>query len=501
MSLLHELKTSLRPADFLDIAVVSVFVYAAIRWSRRARSRFMLLGIATLAALYFAARLLNMYLTLFLFQVGFTAAVVTIVVVFQEDIRRAFERIATVGLARGWRPKESPPHLVDVVVRATQTLTEQHHGALFVFKGKEPLERHITEGIVLDGRLSEALVASIFDTSSAGHDGALVIEKGIVTRFAVHLPLSTRPRPGIPRGTRHAAAIGLSEVSDALVVVVSEERSTVSLAQGGVLTTLGSPSELVDPLTEFLRELGPERSARWYQRLFTRNLGAKALSVVIACAAWLAVIGSQSETLTRTLRVPIVYGNLPRNLWLDEPTAREATVTLSGSSTSFRQLDPSTLAVSVDLSHIAPGDQRLPLTENQLNLPPDVSVYRIDPATVSVSVFRSATIEVPIKPQLLGRLPAGMQLGSVSVMPPTVRLDVRRRDRRRITQLVTTPVDLEGLHQSQSLERQLIVPSEGRLARGEPGVATITLTLKAKPAAPRKPPEPEAPASSATPPQ
>ena len=78
MSLLHELKTTLRPADFLDIAIVSVLVYATIRWGRRARSRFMLLGLATLVVLYLAARLLNMYLTLFLFQVGLTAAVVTI---------------------------------------------------------------------------------------------------------------------------------------------------------------------------------------------------------------------------------------------------------------------------------------------------------------------------------------------------------------------------------------------------------------------------------------
>jgi diadenylate cyclase len=481
MSLLHALKISLRPADFLDVAIVSVFVYATIRWSRRARSRFMLLGLATLAALYFAARLLNMYLTLFLFQVGFTAAVVTIVVVFQEDIRRAFERIATVGLPRAGQPKDGLTHLVEITVRATQALTEQRLGALLVFRGREPLERHVTGGIVLGGRPSEALVASIFDTSSPGHDGALIIDNGVVTRFAVHLPLSTRARPGTLRGTRHTAAIGLTEVSDALVVVVSEERATVSLAQGGVLTTLGSPKELAGPLTAFLRELGPERPAKWYQRLFARNLGAKALSVAIACAAWLAVIGSQTQTFTRTLSVPIVYSNLPRDLWLDEPKAQEATVTLSGSSGPFRQLDVSTLALSVDLSHVAPGDQRLPLTENQLNLPPDIDVYRIDPPVVVVSIFRSATIQVPIKPHLSGHLPAGTHLGTVSVVPRTVKLEVRRRDRRRITQVDTTPIDLGDIRQSQSLQRQLIIPGEGRLARGESAVATITLAVGENP--------------------
>jgi diadenylate cyclase len=481
MSLLHELKTSLRPADFLDIAIVSVFVYATIRWSRRARSRFMLLGVATLAALYFAARLLSMYVTLFLFQIGLTAAVVTIVVVFQEDIRRAFERIATVGLARARRPHNGALPLVDVVVRSTQALIEQRRGALFVFKGREPLERHITEGVVLGGRLSEPLVASIFDTSSPGHDGALVIDNGIVTRFAVHLPLSARSRSGPLRGTRHTAAIGLTEVSDALVVVVSEERGAVSLAQGGVLTPLDSPNELAGPLTEFLRELGPERSEKRYERLFARHLGAKALSVVIACTAWLAVLGSQAETFTRTITVPIVYGGLPEGLWLDEPKAREASVTLSGSGRAFRQLDVSALALSVDLSHMAPGEQRLPLTEAQLNRPPELDVYRIDPVVVSVSVFRNAIIQVPVKPQLSGQLPAGKELGHVNVLPATVKLEVRRRDRTRIAEVRTTPIDLGALRQSQSLERQLLVPSEGRLARGEPAVATVAVDVKDKP--------------------
>lgn len=483
MSLLDELKTTLRPADLLDIAIVSVFVYAILRWGRRARSRFMLLGLATLAALYLVARLLSMYLTLFLFQVGFTAAVVTLVVVFQEDIRRGIERIATMGLATTTRPKDNTTHLVDVTVRAAHTLIGQRLGALLVFKGRERLERHITEGVPLEGRFSDALVASVFDTSSAGHDGALIIDNGVVTRFAAHLPLSTRSRSGTLYGTRHTAAIGLTEVSDALVIVVSEERGTVSLAQGGVLTPLDSPNDLVAPLTAFLLELTPEGSTRWYERLFARNLGAKALSVVIACAAWFAMLGSQAETFTRTLTIPIVYSNLPSGLWLDQPKAREATVTLSGSSRAVRQLDVSTLALSVDLGRVAPGEQRLALTEAQLKLPRELDVYRIDPAMANVSVYRSATIEVPVKPQLVGQLPAGVKLGNVSALPKSVKLEVRRRDRGHTTAVKTTPIELSGIRESQTLERELVVPVDSRLARGEPATSSISVVVQGKQAA------------------
>jgi YbbR domain-containing protein len=193
-------------------------------------------------------------------------------------------------------------------------------------------------------------------------------------------------------------------------------------------------------------------------------------------------MGSQAETSTRILTVPIIYSSLPDDLWLDEPKAREATVTLSGSSRAFRQLDVSTLALSVDLSHIAPGEQRLPLAEDQLNLPPDLSVYRIDPAMATVSVFRSLVVQVPVKPLLSGQLPAGTQLGSVSVVPATVRVEVRRRDRHRITAVRTTPIDLANLRQSRSVQRQLVMPNEGRLARGEPAVATVSLEIKQKPA-------------------
>ena len=230
----RELVRQLRWVDVVDVTVVSALFYGAISWLRRAQSRFVVRGLAGAVALYFVARLLGMHLTLFIFQAALTVAVVALVVIFQEDIRRAFERIAV--RARLGNPKAAPPweRTVRLVCRVATQLADSRTGSLIIFPGREPLDRHLTGGVELHGELSEPLLLSIFDPSSPGHDGGLVIHLGAVDRFGVHLPLSTQPQAE-QRGTRHAAALGLAERSDALVVVVSEETGTISLAVEGQL--------------------------------------------------------------------------------------------------------------------------------------------------------------------------------------------------------------------------------------------------------------------------
>ncbi len=164
---LSDLWARLRPADVLDIAVVAVAIYVIVSWVRRARTRFVLGGLGALAGLYLLARLLDMVLTLVIFQAGLTLAVVTLIVVFQEDIRRAFERIAMRGRLR--RPAAASAHtdLRELLVSSLMDLARRRVGALIVLRGGEPLARHLSGGFTLQGRPSEPLFASIFDTGSA----------------------------------------------------------------------------------------------------------------------------------------------------------------------------------------------------------------------------------------------------------------------------------------------------------------------------------------------
>jgi uncharacterized protein (TIGR00159 family) len=344
-------------ADVFDVIIVAALVYAAISWLRRARSRFVALGFAALVVTYFLAQLLKMRLTLVLFQAGIAIALVALVVIFQEDLRRAFERIALSSPLAGRRPPPPSEQVIGAVIDSVDSMAERRIGALIVFRGKDPLERHMTGGFVLDGSVSEPLLLSIFDPTSPGHDGAVVIEGGAISRFAVHLPLSTEP--AARHGTRHAAALGLSERCDALVVVVSEERGTISVARAGTLEPIESVVELKRRLSAFLHEVAPTSKEPTWRRLVSHNLGLKVLSLAVAVAAWLVLIGLPGEARSHDpgeeIELPVkveTQGQLPLGVRLESIAARPSRVRLvvrTGEEFEYRQVRTE----PVDLSNVS----------------------------------------------------------------------------------------------------------------------------------------------------
>ncbi len=152
-------------------------------------------------------------------------------VVFRQELRRLFEQIATLWFRK--RLAATGPAAVDVITRSVADLVARQWGGLIVVAGREPLETHTAGGQLLGAHLSEPLLLSIFDPHSPGHDGAVISSGDRVERFQVHLPISTNRAEVGPRGTRHAAGLGLSERTDALSIIVSEERGTVSVAEAG----------------------------------------------------------------------------------------------------------------------------------------------------------------------------------------------------------------------------------------------------------------------------
>src|SRR5262245_61437702 len=184
-----------------------MLAYAAIDWLRRARADLALVGIGILGIIYLLARQLGLGLTAWIFQGFFAVFLILIVVLFQADLRQGFERIALWGLRRNRSAlpaADSNAQLVSAVAKLAAT----RRGALIVLPGRDPVERHLQGGIGLDGRLSEPLLLSLFDPHSPGHDGAVLVDRDLVRRFAVHLPLSAdRSQLGM-LGTRHAAALG-----------------------------------------------------------------------------------------------------------------------------------------------------------------------------------------------------------------------------------------------------------------------------------------------------
>ena len=287
-------------SDALDVAIVAALLYSGISWLRRSQAALVALGMGLLGLLYLLAQVFELHLTTWVFQGFFAAAALVLVVIFQEELRQGFEELA--AFAMGRRDDNRPRmDAAEVLARALTGLAREKHGALVVLAGRQKLERHLHGGEKLGGRVSAALLESLFDPHSPGHDGAVVIEDREVSRFGAHLPLARGS--GLPAGlgTRHSAALGLSERTDALCLVVSEERGTISVARHGLLRPVGAAAdataeELTRLVAAFYRERRALQRARPSLRTFLRGHRLeKAAAVLMALGLWLVVTGASAH--------------------------------------------------------------------------------------------------------------------------------------------------------------------------------------------------------------
>jgi diadenylate cyclase len=380
-SFFSEFRDNFRVTDAVDILLMSVFLYSALAWFRETASRRVLIGVSVLVAVYGLARAFDMYLISLLFHTGFAVLLIVLIVIFQEDLRRMFERVAAWGSLEQVRQTPSARTDIDALVEAVFTLAEHKTGALIVLKGNEPLERHLDGGITVGGELSKPLLYSIFDASSPGHDGAVILEHGQLSKFAAHLPISKNQPEIAGRGTRHSAALGLSECSDALVIVVSEERGGVSAAEAGRLRELATAAALKARIEEFLAAKFPVKAQATWRRYVVEHWPLKGSAIGLAVVAWM-LLAYRPSTLYRTFILPIEYRNLGGQLLLDDDAPHEARVTVSGSERGFRFLEPGALKLSIDLAGSQAGEQEIAVSERNIRLPGKLDLYRIEPQPI-----------------------------------------------------------------------------------------------------------------------
>jgi uncharacterized protein (TIGR00159 family) len=379
----------LRFSDVIDIAIVATLIWLVIAWFRTSQARLALLGLAAVAGLFALAQGLDLQLTTRLLQGFFAVVAVMLVVVFQDDLRRLFEGIAVWGLRRG--APHPPPDVERMLIRCLFRFAETRVGALVVLPGREPIERHLDGGIYLDGRLSEPLLLSLFDTATPGHDGAILIQANRVVRFGIHLPLSTDwDRLGMG-GTRHAAALGLAERSDAMCLVVSEERGEVSVARGGELRTVEAPEELASALHDFvLRSTLSSDSDRIPKLLMRLRTGWREalIAVGLATALWyVAVPGGAVEKMDR--RVPIVVENLPEGFELTSVTPADVAVEFEGLRRDLYMAGADDFAVRIDAFLVQLGRRTFALELGQVQSPDPIRALSIRPEKVRLSIRKT----------------------------------------------------------------------------------------------------------------
>jgi len=241
--------------DLIDIGIVALGVYWLLLLIRGTRAVQILIGLLILIATSVVSKRLQLGALDYILDNFLGSAVLIIIVLFQHDIRRALARVGR-GVFRGISHNEES-HILEEIVRAAQTLAQKRVGALIVLERETQLSDLIQEGVNVDAAVTDELLVSMFLPYSPLHDGAVVIEGGRIAQAGCILPLTTRTDLPEGVGTRHRAAVGISEESDAVVVVVSEETAALSVVHSGELIHDLDGPRLREALRDLMSETPP----------------------------------------------------------------------------------------------------------------------------------------------------------------------------------------------------------------------------------------------------
>ncbi|MCS7150531.1 MAG: diadenylate cyclase CdaA [Caldimicrobium sp.] len=247
--------------DFLDILVVSFIIYRILLLIQGTRAFQMVAGLSILVFLYFFSEIFQLLALNWLLHTFLSSILILIIILFQEDIRRALAHIGTVPFSK---LQAEYSYGIEEVVKSVNIMVEKKIGGLIVFEREISLKDYLEGSVPLDSKISEELLISIFNPKSPLHDGAVIISGGKILAAGVVLPLSTNPDIAKDLGTRHRAGLGITEVTDAVAVIVSEERGQISLAVGGKITRDITPATLRKILSQLL---GFETKSPWWKRL------------------------------------------------------------------------------------------------------------------------------------------------------------------------------------------------------------------------------------------
>lgn len=227
--------SSFRLLDIVDILLVAFVLYKLFILIRNTRAVALIKGLLVLGLVTVVSKVLDLHVINWLLQQGMTVILVALPVVFQPELRRALEQIGRGRLFRSGQviSMEELERLIDEIVAISESMSKTHTGALMVFEREVGLNDYIDTGIAIDGLVSRELLGNIFIPNTPLHDGAVIIRENPVMAAGCLLPLTSDRSLSTELGTRHRAAIGLSELADAVVVVVSEETGAISYTYGG----------------------------------------------------------------------------------------------------------------------------------------------------------------------------------------------------------------------------------------------------------------------------
>jgi len=296
---LKELLYSISITNIVDIAIIAALIYAVTTWFKGTRAFQILVTVVGMGVVYLAASKAGLILTSVLFQYLWAAIIVVLVIVFQPEIRAMLDRASPVRYLSGRPNNQVKPDLIDETVRAVTELAGLRMGAIIVFQRLDSLDSIIIKGKSLESLLSAEAFVMIFQKNSPLHDGAVLVSGARIKAAGCILPLSSEEHLSPQYGTRHRAALGLTERSDALCVVISEERGEVSIVRDKIITTYRKKGDFCEALEQGLvpGKTGRESMEIGVIGFLKSNWHLKLFALFTSVLLWFLVVGPQRSEL------------------------------------------------------------------------------------------------------------------------------------------------------------------------------------------------------------
>lgn len=367
--------------DGLDILILTYVFYHLYLWLRKKKALRMILAILALPLFYIFARWIDLPLSVWGLQNLWPVILVVLVVIFQEEIREVLGNISLPAFLFG-RPEKLTSRTTDQIVEAAFQMANKKIGGLIVLQKADDLSELIREKTPVDAEISEDILISIFHSQSPLHDGAVIVRGGRIRHAAALLPLSKSTSFPKEWGTRHRAGVGVTEISDAECVIISEERGEVLFACNGILERKEGKGDLKKSLSDLTPEgdaKDKDKERAWPRRIF-EDLPRKGLFLLLVCLLWIFVIGIRQGEVG--FNIPIEYYSVPQNLTISGEPPKEVNVRLKGSERLLSSLKPDQIRMRVDLSGAHPGNNQISLSETNVMTDPGISVTKLYPSNI-----------------------------------------------------------------------------------------------------------------------
>ncbi len=471
---LREILASLRWQDFTDILLITFILYRMYVWLQGTRALRILFALAALGLLYILARWSGLFITTWMLQYLWAVILVIMVVVFQSEIRQVLERMSPLRFFLG-RPEALNQMALEEVVRTCFDLAQNRIGALLVFQRRDLLGDHLKGGIPLDGRISFEVLSSIFLPKSPTHDGAVLIYGGRIVSVGCYLSLSDNPV--LPRhyGTRHRAGIGITEKSDAVSLIVSEERGEVSLAVRGGITRMDNPQNLQERLGSMLFQAEKGKS-RWLSAL-TTNLIPKSIAFALVLVLWGSIAGQQRTEML--LMVPLEYRNIPANMEMVGEGVNKVEVGIRGPRSVVSSMSQDQIRAHIDLVQGLRGLNSVRLTPANIRFPLGTEITKINPSSVRIRLEEVKTRSIRVRAHFIGKLAKPLRLGDVLIEPPSVVLQGPESLLAKVREVLTEPIDLSTMQENAKISVGIeVVMPQIRLAPNQPAQVAVEVNIE-----------------------